>query len=212
MVCLVTVPQALEDLDGVIDARLVDLDGLEPALQGGILLDVLAVLIERGGTDGLQLATSQHRLKDRRGVDRALGGTSADQGVHLVDEQDDVAAGADLLEHLLQALFEVTAIPGASHQRAQVQRVELLVLERLGHLALDDVLREPFDDGGLADAGFADEHRVVLGAPGQHLHDPLDLLAAPDHRIQLALAGAGGEVAAELVEHQRRRRGALATP
>ena len=34
----------------------------------------------------------------------------ADQRVDLVDEQDDVAPGADLLEDLLQALLEVTAV------------------------------------------------------------------------------------------------------
>src|SRR3982750_3215371 len=49
--------------------------------------------------------------------------TCLDQRVQLVDEQDDVAAGLDLLEHLLQALFEVTAVAGAGDQGAQVQRV-----------------------------------------------------------------------------------------
>ena len=39
-----------------------------------------------------------------------------------------------------------------------------LVLQALGHVALDDALGEALDDGGLADAGLADEHRVVLGA------------------------------------------------
>ena len=190
--------------------RLADLDRLEPALERGVLLEVLAVLVERGRADGLQLAAGQHRLEDARRVDRALGGTRTDQGVDLVDEQDDVAAGADLLEHLLQALLEVTAVAGAGDQRAEVERVELLVLQRLGHLALDDPLGQALDDGGLADAGLADQHRVVLGAAGQHLHHPLDLLLAPDDRVELALAGGLGQVAAELVEHQARRRGGLA--
>src|ERR1700759_4176574 len=43
-----------------------------------------------------------------------------DEGVDLVDEQDDVAPGTDLLQHLLQALLEVTAVPGAGDQRAEV--------------------------------------------------------------------------------------------
>ena len=190
--------------------RLAHLDRLEAALQRRVLLDVLAVLVERGGADGLQLTAGQHRLEDARGVDRALGGTRTDQGVDLVDEQDDVAAGADLLEHLLQALLEVTAVAGTGDQRAQVERVELLVLERLGHLALDDGLGQALDDGGLADAGLADQDRVVLGPAGEDLHDPLDLLLPADHRVELALAGRLGEVATELVEHQRRRRRALA--
>src|SRR5690606_29531507 len=96
------------------------------------LLEVLAVLVERGGTDRLQLAPGQHGLQDRSSVDGALGGTGTDEGVDLVDEQDDVAAGADLLEDLLQALLEVAAVPGAGHQGAEVEGVELLALEGLG--------------------------------------------------------------------------------
>jgi hypothetical protein len=56
VVGLVPVAQALEDLDRVLQGRLGDLDRLEPALQGGVLLDVLAVLVERGRADRLQLA------------------------------------------------------------------------------------------------------------------------------------------------------------
>ena len=210
VVGLVAVAQALEDLDGVGHGGLLDHDRLEAALEGGVLLEVLAVLVERGGADGLQLAAGEHRLEDRRGVDGALGGTGTHEGVELVDEQDDVAAGADLLEHLLEALLEVAAVAGAGHERAEVERVELLALEGLGHVVGDDRLGQALDDGGLADAGLADEHRVVLGAAGEHLHDPLDLLRAADDRVELLLAGQLGEVATELVEHERAGRGLLA--
>jgi hypothetical protein len=37
-----------------------------------------------------------------------------------------------------------------------------LSAQAVGTVALDDAAREPFDDRGLADAGLADEHRVVL--------------------------------------------------
>src|SRR6202142_2836479 len=50
--------------------------------------------------------------------------------------------------------FEVAAVSGPGHQRAEVQRVQLLVLERLGRLALDDLLGQALDDRGLADAGL----------------------------------------------------------
>src|SRR5699024_7767958 len=111
--------QALEDLHGVGHRGLIDLDRLEAPLEGGVLLDVLAVLLERGRPDGLQLTAGEHGLEDARGVYRALGRPRTDEGVDLVDEQDDVAAGADLLEHLLQALLEVTAVAGAGDQGAE---------------------------------------------------------------------------------------------
>ena len=152
VVSLVAVAQPLEDVDRVRDGRLRHVDRLEPPLERRVLLEVLAVLVARRGADRLELAAREHRLEDRRGVDRALGRAGADERVQLVDEQHDVAAGLDLLQHLLQALLEVTAVAGAGDERAEVERVDLLALERLGDLALDDGLRQALDHGGLADA------------------------------------------------------------
>src|SRR6478752_6480566 len=63
VVRLVAVAQALQDVDGVRKARLGDLDRLEAALERGILLEVLAVLVERGRADRLQLAAGEERLQ-----------------------------------------------------------------------------------------------------------------------------------------------------
>ena len=134
VVLLVAVAQPAQDLDGLVDRGLVDADLLEAALERGVALEVLAVLVERGRADRLQLAARERRLEDRGGVDRALGGAGADEVVELVDEQDDVAALGDLLHHLLQALLELAAVLRAGDQRGQVERVDLLVLQQLGHL------------------------------------------------------------------------------
>ena len=59
---LIALLQAAQDGNGVLDRRLVDHDGLEAALEGGVLFDILAVLVERGRADAVQLAAGQHRL------------------------------------------------------------------------------------------------------------------------------------------------------
>ena len=64
-----------------------DEDRLEAALERGVLLDVLAVLVERGRADAAQLAAGEHRLDDVAGVHRALGRARADDRVELVDEE-----------------------------------------------------------------------------------------------------------------------------
>ena len=87
-----------------------------------------------------------------RGVDRAFGGTRTDQGVDLVDEEDDVAASTNFLKDLLEALFEVTAVARASDQRTHIEAVDLLVLNGFGHIAGNDCLGEAFDNGSLTDA------------------------------------------------------------
>ena len=62
MVRLVAVAQAFQDCDSVLRGGLVDLDRLEAALKRGVLLDVLAVFVERGRADDLHLATAQRGL------------------------------------------------------------------------------------------------------------------------------------------------------
>jgi hypothetical protein len=83
---------------------------------------------------------------------------------------------------------------------ADVEADEALVLQALGHVAVGDAAGQALDDGGLADAGLADEHRVVLGAAREHLDDPTDLVVAADDRVDLAVAGAGGEVLPVLLQ------------
>src|SRR5439155_18634267 len=120
------VPETLEDVDRVSHGWLLDVDRLEPPLERRILLQVLTVLVPGGCADGLKLAPGQHRLEDRGGVDRALGRAGSDQRVQLVDEQDYVAAGLDLLQDLLQSLLEIASVAGPRDQRTEVQRVDLL--------------------------------------------------------------------------------------
>src|SRR5690606_19594039 len=62
---------------------------------------------------------------------------------------------------------------------------------------------QPLNDGGLTDTGLTDEDRVVLGAPGEHLHNPLDFLLPTNDGIELALTGRLGEVPPELIQNQR---------
>src|SRR5215213_9293183 len=127
VVCLIPVPQTAKNIDRVGNRRLRHLDRLEAALQGGVHLHILAILVQGRGADGLKLAPGQHWLEDARGIDRAFGSTRSDQGVDLVDEQHDVTPSLDLLQYLLQALLEVAAVTASGDQRAKVQGVDLLV-------------------------------------------------------------------------------------
>ena len=56
-----------------VDRGRLDEDRLEAALQGGVLLDVLAVLVEGRGTDHAELAPGEHRLDHVAGVHGAFG-------------------------------------------------------------------------------------------------------------------------------------------
>ena len=187
VVDLVPLPEAAQDADGVLDGRLADGDRLEPSLERGVLFDVLAILVECRRTDRVELATRQHGLQHVRRIDRTFGGAGSDHRVQLVDEENDLSLGVgDLLEDRLQPFFEFAAILRAGDQRAHVERHDALALQAFGNVAADDAPRESLDDGRLADARLADEHRVVLRAARQHLDHAADLFVAADDRVQLA--------------------------
>ena len=186
VVVLVARADAEQDLDRLLERGLLDHDRLEAPLEGRVALDVLAVLVERRRADALQLAARQRRLEDVRGVDRALGRARADERVQLVDEQDRVVRVAQLFDDLLEPLLELAAVLGAGDERADVERQDALVEQRLGHVAGDDALGQALGDGRLADARLADQRRVVLGPAAQDLDDALDFLLAADDRVDLA--------------------------
>src|SRR6267142_4870207 len=181
--------QAAQNRDRVFNRRLTHEHRLEAPLQRRILFDVLAILIERGRPDDVELAPRQRRLEHVRGVHRPFGFARADERVQLVDEHDVLPfSSGQLLQYRLEPLLEFTAELGPGDQRADVERDQMLVLERVGDVAVDDALCQPFDDRGLTHARLADQDGIVLGAAGQHLHHAADLFVATDDRIELALA------------------------
>jgi hypothetical protein len=84
VVLLVALANPHEDVDRLLERRLLDHDRLEAPLEGRVALDVLAVLVEGRRADALELAAGERRLEDVRRVDRALGCARADERVELV--------------------------------------------------------------------------------------------------------------------------------
>ncbi len=186
----IPIAQPTQHLDRVIDRRLLDIDRREAPLQCTILLNILAVLIQGGGADTLQLAARQGRLDHVGGVESALCVACSHDRVELIDEQDILTFGAlKLLKDGLQAFLELAPEAGTCDERSQIQKKEPFVFENLGDIIVGDVLSEPLNDRRLADTGLTNEHRVVLGPADKDLNNPLDLLRATDHGIQLVLAG-----------------------
>ncbi len=197
----VTLFQTAQNGDGVLHRGLADEHFLESALERGILLHVLAVLIERGGADAVQFTAGQRRFQHVAGIHGAFALAGTDHGVQLVNEQDDIAfLLRQIAQHRLQALFELAAVFGAGNQRTHVEREHAPATQAFGHFVVDDALGQAFDDGGLAHAGFADQHRIVLGAALQHLDGAADFLVAADDRIKLAAFGTRGQVDAVLLQ------------
>ncbi len=139
MVHFVSLTQAAQDGNGILDARLVHVDRLEAAFEGRVFLNVLAVFVERCGADAVQLSARQHGLQQVAGVHGALGFTRTDHCMQFVDEQNNLALRRlHFLENSLEPLFELAPKLRARDQRAHVQRYHALVLQTFGNVATHD--------------------------------------------------------------------------
>ncbi len=98
--------------------------------------------------------------------------------MQLVDHQDDVAASAGIVDDAFHPAFKLAAELGAGDHGRHVEQIDFLVQQLGRDLAGADLDRETFGDGGLADAGFAQQNRVVLGAAIEDLDDPRQFFLA----------------------------------
>ena len=78
MMLFVLLAEPLQNLDRLILRCRLDDDFLEPASKGRILLNVLAVFVQRRSADALDFATSQGGLQHVGRVDGAFGTTGTD--------------------------------------------------------------------------------------------------------------------------------------
>jgi len=128
--------------------------------------------------------------------------------VHLIDKDDTIPTIADLSNNLFQPLFQTHRdyYWFASHQRTDIQGEQAFCPTRLS--GTSPAIRRwarPFNDGGFAHARFSDQGRVVFIAPRQDLNDALDLLVAPDDRIEGIGSRGSCQVNAHLVNGRRFR-------
>ena len=82
--------------------------------------------------------------------------------MHLVDDKDDVAHLADLLDEALHAALELAAELRARDKRGEVKKIDLLASQLERHVARDDALGEALGNGRLADARLTDLAVLVL--------------------------------------------------
>src|SRR5579859_6033179 len=201
MVYFIALSQAAKNTDCVLDCWLTDQYLLEAAFESGVLLNVLAVFVERGSPDAAQLTSRQHGLEDITCIHGSVGRAGPHDGMYLVDKEYDSSFGPlHLLENRFETLLKLTAVLRACNEGAHVEGVDSAITQALGHISSHDALGETFDDRSLPNTRFPDENRVILGPAGKNLHRAANLVIATNYRIQLALKCEICEIAAILLQ------------
>ena len=201
VVLLVAVLKTVDDRNGVVVVWLANVDRLETPLKCSVLLDMFTILFCRSCTDDLDFSTRQRRLKDGCSIDGALCGACTNDSVNLINEEDVILGFLQLSNNLLHAVLKLTAILGTSYQTCQVKRPNLLSAQDIRNIARSNELSQALNNGGLTNAGIAQDKWVVLLAAGKNLHDTLNLAVTTDDRVKLFICGKLSKVAAKLLQH-----------
>ena len=65
-----------------------------------------------------------------------------------------------------------------------------------------DALGQTLDDRGFSNTRFADQYRIILGAPAKNLHDPVQFRVTPDQWIEHSVHRRLCQIAAEFREQR----------
>ena len=120
--------------------------------------------------------------------------------MEFINKDDDILAVDKFLHEAFDAFLELAAEFCAADKIAEVDIDNAFIEETVGHIILNDLDGQTFDDGGLPHSRFADEDGVVLFAAAEDLGDAHDLIIATDDGIQFILLGEFGEILSEIIE------------
>ena len=190
MVHLIALLQSPQNGHRVLHRGLLHQNRLETPFQGRILFNIFPVLVQSGGADAVQLPPGQHGLEHIARVQGAVPLPRPHNGVELVDKEKDLAVAVlHVLQHRLQSLLKFPPVLGPRHQGAHIQGKNLLVLQPLGHIPPDNPLGQAFHHRRLSHPRLPDQHRVVLGLPGEDPDNVPDLPVPADDRVKLVVPG-----------------------
>ena len=120
--------------------------------------------------------------------------------MQLIYENDDIALFAYNIYRAFKLFFQRSAVFGARHQRAHVQREHRLVFKQFGYVAFHYRTGKPFYHSALTYARFADKHGVVLCLTAKNLNYPLYFFVTAYDGIELVFAGAFGQIDTQIVK------------
>ncbi|SFV59571.1 hypothetical protein MNB_SV-10-1206 [hydrothermal vent metagenome] len=121
MVCLQSVFDSSEDLQCFVDARFVDFNRLETSLECRIFLEVLSVLLECCGTNGMEFTTCQCRLENIGSIHASLTRTRTDNSMDLIDEKDDVTRFLDFVDNCFESVLKFTSVLRTGDETAHIE-------------------------------------------------------------------------------------------
>ena len=109
--------------------------------------------------------------------------------MNFINEQYGIRIVLECFQNAFETLFEITPIFGAGEECTHVQRVDQGFGQNIRHVLVDNAARQTFGNGGFANAGFADQQRVVLASAAEDLDHAFQFAVTANQRVDLSLLG-----------------------
>ena len=200
MMLFVLRAQPFQNLDGIFGIGRIHNNRLEAAFERGILLDILAVFVNRRRTNALEFTTGKRRLENIGSVKATFRTSSPNNRMEFIDKENHrIIDALEFHDKALHAFFELSTILSTGHHGGHVKRHHALVHQEFRNFLLDNLLRETFDNRRLTDTRFTDEGRIIFLATAKNLNQAFDFTATTNNRIKLTLLGKRRQVATEMI-------------
>ena len=154
MIVLVIGLEALEDLDGILRARLVHVDLLEAADKGAVLLEILAIFLVGGGADAADRTWAKAGFSRLEASMAPPDVAPAPITVWISSMKSTALGWASIsLMTCLRRSSKSLAIAGACQKRAHVEREDSGIAQDFRHFIVNDALGKTLGNGRLATPG-----------------------------------------------------------
>ena len=178
--------QSEQNLHGLVHRWFEDVNFLKAARETAVAFERFEFLVRRRA-DASQHAVGERGLEQTRCVHRtATHCACADERVNFVNEQNRVRFVFERFQNSLDAFLELSAIFCAREHQAHVERVDMRVLQQVGHLVCVNSQRETLRHRRLAHAWVADEQGIIFQSPTQDLNRAFEFGFASNQRVELA--------------------------
>ncbi len=200
MILLVIWLEMLENRYRLLDIGRFHYNFLESPVQRPVFLHNLGELIHRGSAYTLNFASRQGRFQHIGGIKATLPSACTHYSMELVYEQYQIRVAAGHLDYGLHPFLEISAIFGTCHNRGYIKRYDTLFRQYRRNGAVSNLERNTLDNGRLAYARLAYQHRIVLLPAAENLDYSGDFLVTADHRVKFTVHSGFRQVYSEFTE------------
>ena len=156
MVRFIIGAKSLQNLQRFRLSGFLHLHRLESSLERSVFFNIFSVLVDRGRSDHLYLASGQRRLQNIGSVKRSLSTSRSDHSVKFIDEKKNIGALGYFFYNIFYPLLKLAAVFSAGNHAGHVKHDKALIAHLFRHDPPRNTLGQTLDNRSFSDSGLSD--------------------------------------------------------